>query len=76
MFTTLIIIALITFTNAYYLACSSKDCITEMNATSLHNIIKKQYVPNILLYGPSGSGKSSAAFLISKNITNINKYTI
>ena len=37
----------------------------------LINIIKKQYVPNILLYGPSGSGKSSAAFLISKNITNI-----
>ena len=37
----------------------------------LINIIKKQYVPNILLYGPSGSGKSSAAYLISKNITNI-----
>ena len=37
----------------------------------LINIIQKQYVPNILLYGPSGSGKSSAAYIISKNITNI-----
>ena len=38
----------------------------------LTNIIKKKYVPNLLLYGPSGSGKSSAANIISRNVTNIN----
>ena len=38
----------------------------------LINIIKKQYVPNLLLYGPSGSGKSSAANIISKNVTDFN----
>ena len=38
----------------------------------LINIIKKQYVPNLLLYGPSGSGKSSAANIISRNVTDFN----
>ena len=38
----------------------------------LTNIIKKKYVPNLLLYGPSGSGKSSAANIISKNVTDYN----
>ncbi len=38
----------------------------------LTNIINKKYVPNLLLYGPSGSGKSSAANIISKNVTDLN----
>ena len=38
----------------------------------LTNIIKKKYVPNLLLYGPSGSGKSSEANIISRNVTDIN----
>ncbi len=38
----------------------------------LTNIIKNKYVPNLLLYGPSGSGKSSAANIISRNVTDIN----
>lgn len=30
-------------TNAYYLACNSKDCITNTNIYELHNIIKQKY---------------------------------
>jgi len=29
--------------NAYYLACNSKDCITNSNIYELHNIIKQKY---------------------------------
>ncbi len=38
----------------------------------LTNIIEKKYLPNLLLYGLSGSGKSSAANIISKKLTDIN----
>jgi hypothetical protein len=44
-----IVILLILNTNAYYLACNSKDCITNSNIYELHNIIKQKYSEKIMV---------------------------